>query len=151
MTYNFINNLKITQSHIRLQLLSSDWHGWPFGHNRHGSKIGGRSCAPFEGGAGSPSNKMWPGSRPTSVQSFILIHPTVWRHNTPASQTDRQDRSDSMFIYKCFINGRPRTAVKVCWRPLTELTVNALTTICSSTCRCKESVAHALTTLDDSQ
>jgi len=30
------------------------------------------------GGAGSPSNTMLPGPRPTSVPSGILIHPTVW-------------------------------------------------------------------------
>ena len=29
-------------------------------------------------GAGSPSNTMWPGPRPTSLPSGILIHPTVW-------------------------------------------------------------------------
>ena len=47
----------------------------PFGHNRHGLKIGG---CPFWGrGAVSPSNTVWPVSRPTSVPSFILIHPTV--------------------------------------------------------------------------
>jgi len=28
--------------------------------------------------AGSPSNKMWLGPRPTSLPSDILIHPTVW-------------------------------------------------------------------------
>jgi len=28
-------------------------------------------------GAGSPSNTMWPGPRPTSLPSGILIHPTV--------------------------------------------------------------------------
>jgi len=27
---------------------------------------------------GSPSNTMWPGARPTSLPSGILIHPTVW-------------------------------------------------------------------------
>jgi len=36
-------------------------------------------CAPFRGGgAGSPCNTMWPGLRPTSMPSGILIHPTVW-------------------------------------------------------------------------
>jgi len=29
-------------------------------------------------GAGSPSNTMWPGTRPTSLPSGILMHPTVW-------------------------------------------------------------------------
>jgi len=57
-----------------------------FGHNRHEPKIGG-AVPPF-GGAGSPSNTMWPGSRPTSVPSFVLIHPTVWSQYT--NVTDRQ-------------------------------------------------------------
>ena len=48
----------------------------PFGHNRHGPKIGG--CAPLGGGAGSPSNTMWPGPRFTSVPGGILIHLAVW-------------------------------------------------------------------------
>jgi len=53
----------------------------PFGHNRHGPKIGG--CDPFGwGGAGSPSNTMWPGPRPTSMTSSILIHPTDWPQYT---------------------------------------------------------------------
>jgi len=34
------------------------------------------------GGAGSPSNIMWPGPRPTRTPSFILIHPTVWPQYT---------------------------------------------------------------------
>jgi len=29
-------------------------------------------------GAESPSNTLWPGPRPTSLPSSILIHPTVW-------------------------------------------------------------------------
>jgi len=33
-------------------------------------------CAPF-GRAGSPSNRMWPGPRATSVPSGILMHPVV--------------------------------------------------------------------------
>jgi len=54
------------------------WFIQPFGHNRHGPKIGG--CAPLGGGAGSPSNTVWPRSRPTSVPSDILIRPAVWPH-----------------------------------------------------------------------
>ena len=46
---------------------------------------------PFWGGrSGSPSNTLWPGLRPTSVPSFILIHPTVWPQYT--NVTDRTDR-----------------------------------------------------------
>jgi len=39
-------------------------------------------------GAGSPSNTMWPGPRPTRVPSFILIHSIQpFGQNTPTSQT----------------------------------------------------------------
>jgi len=48
------------------QVLSSSWDGQLFGHKRHRPKIGG--------GAGSPSNTMWPEPRPTSVPSSILKH-----------------------------------------------------------------------------
>jgi len=40
------------------------------------------------GGAGSPSNTMSPGLRPTSVLSGILIHPTAWPQYT--NVTDRE-------------------------------------------------------------
>jgi len=33
-------------------------------------------------GAGAPSNTLWPGTRPTSVPSGILIHPAVWSQQT---------------------------------------------------------------------
>ena len=45
------------------------------GHNRREPKIG---AVPLLGGAGSPSNTMSPGPRPTSVSSGILMHPAVW-------------------------------------------------------------------------
>jgi len=57
------------------QLLSSSRDGRLFSHNRNGPKIGG--CVPF-GQAAYPSNTMWPGPRPISVLSGILIHPVVW-------------------------------------------------------------------------
>ena len=50
----------------------------------------GGCCAPFRGGAGSPSNTVWPGLWPTCKPSFILIHPTVWPQYT--NITDRTDR-----------------------------------------------------------
>ena len=58
-------------------------------------------AVPFGGGgAGSPSNTMWPGPRPTCMPSFILIRQTVWPQYTNVTvrqtgQTDRQ-RSDSI-------------------------------------------------------
>jgi len=47
-------------------------------------------CAPLGRQAGSPSNTMWLGPRPTCVPSFILIRPTVWPQCT--NVTDRRDR-----------------------------------------------------------
>jgi len=41
-----------------------------------GRKLGGYAL--FGVGAGSPSSTMWPGLRPTSIPSGILIHPPVW-------------------------------------------------------------------------
>ena len=43
--------------------------------------FGGGGCAPW-GGAGSASNTMLPGPRPTSIPSGILIHPAVWPQQT---------------------------------------------------------------------
>jgi len=49
-----------------------------------GRKVGGSGGAVplYMGRAGSPSNKMWPGSRPTSVLNGILIHPAIWPQQT---------------------------------------------------------------------
>ena len=47
---------------------------WP---QIHGLKSGG-CCALFRRGNGSPSNTMWPGPRPSSVPSGILIHSSIW-------------------------------------------------------------------------
>ena len=57
------------------QELSSCWDGRPFGHNRHGPKVG-RGCCGGWVPTGSPSNTMWSGPRPTSLPSGIFIHPT---------------------------------------------------------------------------
>ena len=54
----------------------------PYGHNRHGPKFGGRGLCPLGGGAGSASNTMLPGSRPTIAPSGILIHPDIWPQQT---------------------------------------------------------------------
>jgi len=42
-----------------------------------GQKVGAAVPFLWEGGAGSPSNTVSPGSKPTSIPSGILIHPTV--------------------------------------------------------------------------
>jgi len=82
-----------------------------------GRKLG-TAVPPFLG-TGSPSNTMWPGPRPTSVPSYILIHSTV-SHNTPTLQTDRQSgqdrqRSDSIGRTNRFINGRQEIAPWFWW------------------------------------
>jgi len=44
-----------------------------------GRKVG---VCPFLVGGGSPSSTMWPGPRPTSIPSGILINPAVWPQQT---------------------------------------------------------------------
>jgi len=62
------------------QVLSSSWDGWPFGHNGHRRKLGG--LCPCWDGSRVPCKTMWPGPRPTFVQSGILIHPADWPQQT---------------------------------------------------------------------
>jgi len=46
-----------------------------------GQKRGWLLCI-FLGGAGSSCNTMWPGPRPTSIPSGIVIYPAVWSKQT---------------------------------------------------------------------
>jgi len=57
-----------------------------------GQKLGGCCTCPFGGGgAGSPSNTMWPGQRPAcQVSSWSL---PFFVHNTSALQTGQTDRT----------------------------------------------------------
>jgi len=69
-----------------------------------GRKVG--VLRPFVWGrAGSLSNTMWPGLRPTTIPSGILIHPSVWTQYT--NFTDRQDRQRSDSIGRTVL-GRPK-------------------------------------------
>ena len=61
---------------------------------RHSPKSWRLLCPFREGGAVSPSDTMWPGPRPVSVPSGILIHPTVWPQHTNVKD-DRTDRQDN--------------------------------------------------------
>jgi len=64
----------------------------------------GDGLCPFEGRVGSSSNTMWPGPRPTSVPSCILIHLTVWpQYINVTDSTDRQDRQ-TVYINVRFAN-----------------------------------------------
>jgi len=73
----------VTQCGLRRGLPSyqvASWSMQPFGHNRHGPKIGG--SAPFLGRgswiAGSPSNTMSLRLRPTFLPSGTLIQQSIW-------------------------------------------------------------------------
>jgi len=59
------------------------WRGWSCRRYHH-------ACQKSKRWAGSPSNTMWSGWRPTFIPSGILINPTVWLQYT--NVTDRQDR-----------------------------------------------------------
>jgi len=83
----------IVQMGDRLAYLPTKWHLDPLSRlatTNMGRKVG--AVPLWGGGAGSPSNTMWPGPRPTSMPSFILIHRTVWPQFT--NVTGRQDREN---------------------------------------------------------
>ena len=66
----------LTQYRLGEAYLRTKWHLDP--SNRLATTETGRKLGTvplWGGGAGSPSNTVWPGPRPTSVPSFILIHP----------------------------------------------------------------------------
>jgi len=56
---------------------AENWGLCPFGEGRWVGRVDG-----------SPSNTMWPGTRPTCMPSFILIRQTVWPQYT--NVTDEQ-------------------------------------------------------------
>jgi len=81
----------LTQCHLGEIYLCTKWHlnrSSRLATTDMGQKFGAVSL--LGRGAGSPFNVMWPWPRPTSVPSFILIHPTIWPQCT--SVTDRTDR-----------------------------------------------------------
>jgi len=59
--------------------LRTKWHIDPTSHLASTWAENWGRCAPWVGGSGSPSNTMWPGSSPTSVPSYILLHAALWR------------------------------------------------------------------------
>ena len=74
-----------------------------------GPKSGG-CYASFRGGAGSPSNTMWPGPRPISVPGGNLSHPTVWPQYTNVTDRQERQRSDIATEHRAnrFTNGLPK-------------------------------------------
>ena len=95
VTFLEVEPIAVTGYHIstRAQQLLR-WATMP---EQSGPKSGG-CCVPFRGGgAGSQSNTMSPGPRPTSVPSGLLIRPTVWPQYTNATdRTCRQDRQTTV-------------------------------------------------------
>ena len=71
-------------------------------------KVGAVVPRSIGGGAGSPSNTMWPGPRTTSMPSGIWIHPAGWPQYT--NVTHRADREDKVRYHRTnrFTNGRPK-------------------------------------------
>ena len=65
----------------------ASWSIQPFGHNTWADNWEGLLCPHvWGGGAGSPSNTVSPGLRPTFVPSFILMHPATLRTDRTDSQ-----------------------------------------------------------------
>jgi len=88
---------------------------------------------PLFGGAGSPSNTVWRGPRPTFTPSFILIHLTVWPQYT--NVTDREDRRDrtAARLHRAnrFRNGRLKQLGEKLGRCIC---CSAVTTLCPFRC-----------------
>jgi len=89
-----------------VQELSSCCGGRPFGHKDMGRK---GCCAALHGGAGSPSNAVWPGLRSTSIPSGILIHPTVWPQYTNVTYRQTEQRTVPWHRANRFTNSHPKT------------------------------------------
>jgi len=83
----------VTQCQLGRGLPLTKWHLDPSSRLATidmGRKLG--AAVYFWGeGAGSPSNTMWPGPRPTSVLSGILIPPTVWPQYINVTNRTGQD------------------------------------------------------------
>ena len=78
---NFVKKRILMQFSL-LDLTSPQQSMQPFGHNRHGPKIGGSVLFFGEGGAGLPYNTMLLWSRPTFIPSGILIHRAICPQQT---------------------------------------------------------------------
>jgi len=66
VSVTFVVQLRQRAKHQKHLFNKSSAVGRPLGHNRHGPKTVGAAVLLSVGGAGSPSNKIWPGPRPTS-------------------------------------------------------------------------------------
>jgi len=88
----------------------ASWSIQPFGHNRHGPKIGG--CAPFGGEELGPHLTQCGRGRILSLSKVSSWSNQQFGHNTPTSQTGRTDRqtSDDSIGRTDFTNGRPKNA-----------------------------------------
>ena len=101
----------LTQNRLGQGILHTKLHVDPCSHliaTDMGRKLGRGAVPLWEGGAGSPTNTMWPGLRLTSMPSFILIDPTIWPQYTNA--TDRTDRQTMVPWHRVnrFTNGHSK-------------------------------------------
>jgi len=118
------NNVAWVEAHIRTK-----WYLDPSSHlakTDMGRKLG-EQCPFAGGGAGSPSNTMWTGSRPSCMPTFILIHLTVWPQCTKVTdrQTDKQTAVDRIGRSVLQIVAQKRFAL--CYR-------TAVLSVCLSVC-----------------
>jgi len=110
-----VNNVARAEAYLRTK-----WHLDPsslavaLATTDMGRKLGALPL--FGGGARYPSNTMWPGPRPTSVPSGILIHPcsrlTKIGLHQRYRQTDRTDNGPIVYMANRFTNGRPKSRRK---------------------------------------
>jgi len=70
--------LRLTRNVTRAQQFH--WDGRPFGHSRHGTKVGSGCCGGWVS-TGSPSNTMWPGTRPIPLYQVASWSIQPFGHN----------------------------------------------------------------------
>jgi len=73
--------LESVRKFVELTQNDPSWSIRAFGHNRYEPRSG-EGLLLLWWRAGSPCNTVWPGPWPTSMPSFIMIHPAVWPQYT---------------------------------------------------------------------
>ena len=79
-------------------------------------KVEGADVSLSMEGAGSTSNTMLSGPRPTSVASGILIHPVVWPQYSNVTNRTGQDRQWFDRIGRTIYKRLPKKLAKTKWQ-----------------------------------